>query len=138
MIYKQTDGGSVASGLDEQNDCVVRALAIAGQISFKQAYDIAAATGRKPNGGASFQNCVTRAHMAGYFKYELLERNWPSKTLSQFVQANPQGRFVVRVKSSTRGWFHVITIINGVLYDSPKNGVRKGNTRVLSSWSIEL
>jgi len=106
MIYKHTDGGSVASGLDEQNDCVIRALAIAGQISFKQAYDIAAATGRKPNGGASFQSCVTRAHMAGYFKYELLERNWPVKTLSQFVQANPQGRFVVRVKSSTRGWFH--------------------------------
>jgi len=93
----------------DRNDCAVRALTLAGQISYDVAHATFARFGRVANRGSSLSTC--------WKSYETVAGKWHMThgadriTLNQFIQDHPVGRFILH-KSG-----HAFALINGVVHD---------------------
>jgi len=122
------DGGRDLAGFrNEARDCVVRAVAIGGQIPYKDAHDLLTWHGRKARRGT-------------FYTHELLNNFFPGclmiatcgpmslLTIGQFIQEYPQGRYIVSIRG------HALTIINGIAYDMSETGLRN---KVRASWRME-
>lgn len=115
MKYKISDGGAVAAGFDERNDCVVRGLAIAARVPYARAHRlVAAATGRRSRGRThDFMGMMLRERL-GQRGVELTKRY----TVAGFVKQFPKGHYL----ASKSG--HVFAVVNGVVHDTWKPGPR--------------
>jgi len=126
--YSPTDGGRQAAGFTtERNDCLVRAIAIAGQIAYKDAHDLAQWHGRKDKGrtfqstpliDSLFPGCRLEA-LAG-----LARCQW---TLGQFLKQKLTGRFIC----FKRG--HAFAVIDSIVYDLGTMGTK---TKLLQIWKV--
>jgi len=114
-LWVPHDGGRAAAGYrSSANDCVVRAVAIAGQLPYREASEVVRAVTSKekaprrrrssPRGGVTPQS--TRR------VFEVLGWSWvPTPGLRMEAEALPPGRLVVRLSH------HVAAVVDGVLYD---------------------
>jgi len=113
-------------GLNETNDCVVRALSLAFNWPYSDVHTICAAAGRKPRKGM-YRNQTDKAIAKitgkpgerGSFYY----RGY-SPTFAQFARQNPTGRFIV-IK---RG--HAVALIDGVYHDMAQSAGCSARCRV--------
>ena len=107
-----TDGGLAESGIVDRNNCTVRALAIAANVPYKFADEIATKAGRKRNKGMHTFKLMQHASISGIKSQSSgLGR---SITVARFLQLNPQGRFVCRISK------HAFAVVDGVIHDQSR------------------
>lgn len=107
----------------ERNDCTVRSLSNAADISYHEAHELCARAGRKPRHGFHFQSWLTEQARSsegivfGRYRVHRIElpagATWRARnvTLAQFLRDFPRGRFIL-VK---RG--HAFAVVEGVALD---------------------
>jgi len=109
--YIQSDGGLQQSGINDKDNCTIRAFAIAYGMPYKDAYKMGELSGREHGKGYWMYKIMDKAKEFGYSSIELNGYG----TLGQFLKKNITGRFIcVR-----RG--HAFAVINGKIYDAIKN-----------------
>lgn len=113
------------SDATESNDCTVRALSTAAQVSYEQAHAALAAVGRVKGRGARWLQ-VENA-------YKPLGGVWVSlqvlrPTLARFTSALPSRRCVVLIRG------HALALIDGVQHDISPSGAR---CRVQGYWKFD-
>jgi hypothetical protein len=115
-------------GLNETNDCVVRALSLAFNWPYSDVHTICAAVGRKPRRGMyRHQTDAAIAKITGNpdAKGVYVRRSiGPYPTFAQFARENPKGRFFV-IK---RG--HAVALIDGVYHDINNSSACSARCRV--------
>jgi hypothetical protein len=125
-----TDGGKEKSGFNECQDCTVRALALAGNISYAKAHKIARIAGRENGKGFSPFLLVHEAKKHGLYFLLLKDREgYPSfaeETASTFTKNHPTGRYMVSTRT------HIIAVVKGKIRDTFDSGRR----RVLGVWKL--
>jgi hypothetical protein len=137
----------------EKNDCFVRALAIAADVNYTAAHNVAKEVFGRPDKkgtcGVLITAVLLRAEEAGlqigrkHVKMSLLGKKdlknkykvkgdiiWRQKTLKSFMQSHPKGSFVVTVAN------HAVAVINGELEDWSSNAFQP-TRKVLSAYKIE-
>lgn len=135
MSYQHNDGGRAAAGFrGTASDCVARAIAIAAEMPYKQAYKLVGASayhanlkrGRKVSGKSSPRTGVQKTLTRRIF--EALGWTWmPTMGIGTGCTAHlraeelPRGRIVASVSR------HVVAVIDGVIndtHDPSRNGTR--------------
>ena len=103
-----SDGGK--GQMQENNDCVVRALAICYKIPYPQAHAIVKEAGRKDFRG--FYVSVLFDHLMKkgfrFFKYKMKK----NPTIRRFLEDNPVGIFYCNIRG------HAFAVIHGEIHDS--------------------
>ena len=120
------DGGSVASGLREDNDCTIRALAVVAGLGYSSAHKIGKDAGRKDKKGFPSFYLIQHCREIG-IKFELSKRR--SISIKKFLDENPTGRFYAK----RRG--HAFAIVDGVIQDATPN---RPLQRITSAWKLDL
>jgi len=121
--FLKSNGGSPKK---ERNDCSVRALAIATDTSYWDAYKILANFGRKPNTGVLILNFFKKHKNILNHKFIKL-RFRKQITLNKFVKKYPFGTYYVHISK------HVFVIKDGVAIDSVKP---KKFCRIIHAWEV--
>lgn len=104
---KVTDCGRKESGLNEKNDCTVRAVAAALRTDYSTAHAMLAEAGRKPRRGIRFRE--PRVKSLGFVALP----EYSCKTWKTVVKELPAtGSFIVRVRH------HVFAVVDGVVHDT--------------------
>lgn len=123
-------------GMQEHNDCTVRAIKNATGVPYRDAHSWAEKRGRKNGKGVYFgtwmQDVATLKEIVyGYRISCVLNPKYRNEmqTLNQCMHLMRKGRYIVLVKG------HTFAVIDGVIHDSGHNGDRK---RVYSIWQVEL
>ena len=119
----------------ERNDCVVRAISKAMNLNYSVAHTIVRdATGRKNRRGANLRHVMEYLHIEGIDGDKLksqVDNGYTNSvrypTLAQVADLMQRGKFVVRISG------HAFAVIDGVQYDTSKNGAR---TRVLNIYEV--
>lgn len=116
------DGGKRSSvrGIDEKNDCTVRATAVVLNTSYDVAHHLLEKEGRKPGGGIRWALMMlsSKTLLGDKVLYKVFNRHFsrvdPLRckcTLGTFVKRFSEGRYFV----NTRG--HVQAVVDGKIYD---------------------
>jgi len=96
----------------DTKDCVVRAFAVAAEISYDLSHDLCAKHGRKFRKG-TYDHTIQKVavHELAMTRIDC-GRVWaPTMTLRQFIEQNPVGRFMmIRPR-------HAFAVIDGVVHD---------------------
>lgn len=97
-----------------KGDCVVRAFAIAGDLTWLEAYDLLAANARKTyNMPNDKHNYDTVFQEFGFKRMKMgLTANRKRTTVEQFCKTHPKGRYILRLAH------HLSAVVNGVCYDT--------------------
>lgn len=111
----------------ERADCTVRALAIATDSPYYDAYKILSQAGRKPNRGFYIEKFLKSKIFLLGCQFTKLKFRKPI-TLSKFVKKYPHGTFYVRKRG------HVFVIKNGTVFDTGKPG---DYTKITMAWKVE-
>jgi hypothetical protein len=107
----QSDGGLQKSGLNDDNNCTIRAFAIAFGMPYKDAHYMGELAGRQIGEGYWMYKIMNKAAEFGYSYKEINGYG----TLSAFLNKNNKGRFIcVR-----RG--HAFAVLDGKIYDQIYN-----------------
>ena len=122
--HVQTDGGLQQSGINDKDNCTIRAFAIGYGMPYKDAYKMGELAGREHGKGYWMYKIMDKAREFGYNSIELNGYG----TLSAFLKKNNTGRFIcVR-----RG--HAFAVINGKIYDAITN---KGQCKLIRIFKVE-
>ena len=136
----------------EKNDCVVRSVASAADITYRTAHNFCKEFfGREDKRGTNNMNIVTQMLLAETSGIELegkkfgvrvLGRDriknryklkgeiiYRQKTLKSFIQDNSKGRYIVMIAN------HALSVIDGEVYDWNSNKF-KPTTKVLSAYEL--
>lgn len=118
-LFKETDYFSIFQpNQTERNkstkgDCVIRAFAIAADLTWLQAFDqlvtTARATYNVPNDKACYDRTFKR------FGFERMKQplfNGHRQTVEGFCKAHPKGRYILRLAH------HLTAVVDGVCYDT--------------------
>ncbi len=115
LSFCHTDAGRAESRRPKQRyDCTVRALASVMAWPYDQAYDLAAAAGRKS--GKPFRLAKTYLPQKT-LPFTTICHSFPAKageprmTLGRFCAEHPDRRFIVKMAK------HVVAVIDGIAYD---------------------
>lgn len=111
----------------ERADCTVRALAIATDSPYYDAYKILSQAGRKPNQGFYIEKFFKKCNFHLGCQFTKLKFR-KAITLQKFLKTNPEGTFYVRKRG------HVFVVKNGTVFDTHKPGPY---TKVLMAWRVE-
>lgn len=125
--FRFHDGGRLSSRRPKQsNDCTVRALAIARELPYDEAYDTLAAAGRKCARGFHFAPWATRQP---YFRKHAFQavKGQSRMNVAKFCETHPQGRWVVRTAK------HVLAVVDGVAHDIFESDP---NRCVYTAWEV--
>lgn len=126
--FIHTDAGRAASRRSRQRyDCTVRALAMARQLPYDEAYDILAAAGRKCGRGFEFRKWIGTNAWATKISFPA-RKGEPRMNLATFAEQHPAGTYIVKVAK------HVIAVRDGVVYDDFENAPDRC---VYTAWRIE-
>lgn len=124
----KTDAGRAASHRPRQkNDCTVRVLAIARDLSYDDAYGILAAAGRKCRQGFRLSNWLALQPWARKIPFPAVKgrsRMNPATFTTQF----PAGIYICKVAK------HVFVVRNGIVFDDFEN---IPNRCIYTAWAIE-
>lgn len=122
-----TDGGRASSTRPKQkNDCTVRALAIARNLPYDEAYDVLKDAGRKSSLGFDFVKWIETQPWATKIAFPAV-KGQRRMTPAQFCRDFPKGTFILRVTK------HVFTVKDGVIYDAFEN---RPDRCVYACWSV--
>jgi hypothetical protein len=125
MIQYQYCSGN--SPKDERNDCTVRALAIATDSKYYDAYKLLYNAGRKPNKGFHIERLLRSSCF--YLGCQFVKLKFrKSITLNRFIKKYPAGIFYVKKRG------HVFVVKDGIVLDMFKNGPY---TKVIAAWRVE-
>ena len=108
-----TDGGRGRSGIPEQRDCTIRALAVSAGIPYEYAHKIGREAGRKDKKGFHPEKLLKYAKKEYGITYK--KKRYKSVTIQRFIKENPVGRYYVATN------IHAFAIINGTIYDTGLN-----------------
>ena len=109
------------SGLNEKNDCVVRALSVAGGLEYSVAHRMMAVAGREPRHSTSVPASIRM--LETFFPHAQRVFVGGKATMAQFAAAYPDGRWMVYTRN------HAVALVDGVVYDwmpHPRSRVRWG------------
>ena len=109
--HMQCDGGLQMSGIDDKDNCTIRAFAIAYGMPYKDAYKMGELAGREHGKGYWMYKIMEKAREFGYNSIELNGYG----TLGQFIKKNNTGRFICVRKG------HAFALIDGKIYDQVYN-----------------
>lgn len=116
-MYHYNDGGKITSKRPKQkNDCTVRAIALACEIPYDQAYDVLKKAGRKSNQGFEFsgfikkQPCINGKRLQ-WRPFQAV-KGQPRMKPETFIQQFPKGKFILSIAG------HVSVVINGINHDT--------------------
>ncbi|MGJ0509092.1 MAG: hypothetical protein ACR652_18615 [Methylocystis sp.] len=133
MEFKYSDAGRKLSKRPKQiNDCVVRALALAVEIPYDVAYDMAASHGRQS--GRGMVHAHIRAlfdsvpRIAGRHVFQAV-KGQPRMNARRFAEAYPSGRWIVQFAG------HYVAVVDGVFHDTVAAGCRPTRC-VYSAWEV--
>lgn len=129
LTLHKTDGGRQSSGwTDERKDCTVRSLAVAADISYDKAHDIARRSGRKNGKGWYSDRILHVAQADGLLEFVQIPSGMQVtshlygtvryRTLAQIVTRFPTGRYIVTTSR------HAMALIDGVIHDRGLSGAR--------------
>ena len=136
----------------EKNDCMVRAVATAADVTYKTAHEFCNMVfGRIEKRGTNNMNIVTQMLSAETSGIELEGRKfgvkvlgksrirnkyklygeiiWRQKTLKSFIQDNPKGNYLVMIAN------HALTVKDGEVFDWKSNRF-KPTTKVQSAYEL--
>jgi len=109
--WVKTDAGRSESKRPRQkNDCTVRALSIAQQISYDDAYDILAKAGRRSGCRFKFSDWIKEQSWVKKISFPAV-KGQRRMNPATFVKQYPKGVFICKVAK------HVFTIQDGVVFD---------------------
>lgn len=112
VYFRRTDAGrSESHRPKQQNDCTVRAVALAFDMPYDAAYDLLATAGRKSWRGFHFRQWAEQQPNLRWRAFPAVKgetRMNPAKFCIQF----PAGRWIARTAK------HVFTIVDGVVLDT--------------------
>ncbi len=110
--FRKSDAGRGQSKrAKQQNDCTVRAYAVAFDIPYDQVYDSFAELGRKCGRGFDFK-AFAKTHARLRWHSFPAERGKTRMNPAKFGTAYPTGRWIARTAK------HVMAIIDGVVVDT--------------------
>lgn len=122
-----TDGGRASSNRSKQkNDCTVRALAIARNLPYDEAYDVLKDAGRKSSRGFDFVKWIETQPWATKIAFPAV-KGQRRMTPAQFCRDFPKGTFILRVTK------HVFVVKDGVIHDAFEN---RPDRCVYACWSV--
>ena len=122
------DGGRSTSKRPRQkNDCTVRALSIARDIPYDEAYETLKAAGRECSKGFDFVRWIARQPFATKISFPA-KKGEPRMDLFNFCDIHLEGTYILRVAG------HVVACVNSVVYDTVK---LRENRCVYTAWRIE-
>lgn len=104
----------------ESRDCVVRALAVAGDVPYATAYRIVELSGRKPSRRWYVGKAIAEWNKTGA-KFRKIGMG--RRTLQKFLRERPAGAFIVQVPG------HALAVVDGVPSDNTKL-----TRRVIAAW----
>lgn len=110
-----TDGGKRESGIVDKNDCTVKAIALACDVSYEEAYQFMQKNGRKPGKGAAFELIIQRHDFKIFGRTLIYTPIYRSKGIPMLITRNPwiqEGTWILHM---TR---HVAVLKDGKLFDS--------------------
>lgn len=117
------------AGLQERNDCTVRALAECAGIPYYRAHEIATKAGRKPR-----HRChITMERLMAWARAELPDHNiWgirivKPQTIRKFVSLHPHGIFFCLMRG------HCFAIKDGIVFDTFVPGA---GSRITAAWQF--
>ncbi len=122
----------VAEAYREKNDCTVKAIAAACDVSYGKAHRTLAKLGRQRGRGTSVA-CINHAvnALTGVSAYvgDSFKEADVGLTLNKFRAANPKGSFII----CSRG--HAMAVVNGELIDWTAKTA--GRRKVTNVWRIK-
>lgn len=122
-----TDAGRAVSKRPRQrDDCTVRAVALARDITYDDAYDLLATAGRKCAKGFDLPTWLNHQPWATKISFPAIKGS-PRMNPAAFVRQYPTGRYICRVAK------HVFTVLDGVLYDAFEN---RPDRCIYRAWEI--
>ena len=122
--HMQSDGGMHQSGINDDNNCTIRAFAIAYCMPYKDAYYMGELAGRPHGKGYWMHKIMDKAKEFGYDSVEL-ETNG---SLSAFLKNHHKGRFICVRKG------HAFAIIDGKIYDTLINA---SNCKLIHVYNVQ-
>lgn len=121
--FIQTDAGRDSSGFGyESNDCVVRAISKAYNISYDKAHETLRCLGRKDNDG--FKTFVAMNHLG--FEWTKTQSSL-HMTVARFAKEYNKGSFVIRATG------HAMAVVDGIIYDMGYPQLRR---HVKQAWKV--
>ena len=127
-FWVNSDGGrSISKRPAQKNDCTVRALAIARNLPYDDAYDILKEAGRKCSRGFDFVGWMSEQSWATKLAFPAV-KGQRRMSPAQFCRDYPIGHYILRVSK------HVIAVKDGVIFDTFEN---RPDRCVYSAWSIK-
>jgi hypothetical protein len=126
--YVNTDGGRAAAGKQECKDCTVRALSLAGDISYTDAHRLLEMLGRQARKGFYFVKVARHFDLKHHVQPA---RGEGRMKVFSAIRKYKTGRFVFRVDE------HVFAVVNGTIYDSLPLGELLHRI-VTHVWEIDL
>lgn len=122
MTYSNTDAGRSDTGINEHNDCTVRAYAAVMNISYMQAHADLFVAGRRMRRGFK---------VVGFFNEKFGKpQPRPHMTVVNYVKYIAHtGKWIILIRG------HVFAVINGVIHDI--NPTRNDNCYVVMAWRVE-
>lgn len=122
-----TDGGRASSTRPKQkNDCTVRALAIARNLPYDEAYDLLRNAGRKCSRKFDFVKWMDTQPWSTKISFPAV-KGQRRMTPAQFCRDFPKGTFILRVTN------HVLVVKDGFVYDAFEN---RPDRCVYACWSV--
>jgi len=101
------------SGIKEERDCTIRALAASAGIPYEYAHKIGREAGRKNKKGFHPEKLLKYAKREYGITYK--KKRYKNVTIQRFIKENPSGRYYVATNN------HAFAIINGRIYDTGLN-----------------
>jgi len=111
----------------EHNDCSVKALSNAFNVSYAAAHSVLKEFGRKDRHGVAFSAFMMTRNNSELFGQKFEEFVRPGMTIGTFVNKFNKGSYIIRYTG------HVFAVVNGVILDSFKVN---SNKRILNYWKI--
>ena len=138
MRYQYSDGGRVAAGYKGYaGDCVTRAIAIASQMSYQDAYDLVSDNCKRRPRLRGFSSRTGVHHQITRDILSLLGWGWhPTMSIGSGCKVHlrdgelPMGRIIVKLSA------HICAVIDGVIHDA-HDPRREGTRCVYGYWSKE-
>lgn len=123
MTFFKTDAGRALSKRpNSKNDCTVRAVALVWGLSFDNAYELLALSGRVPHKRFDFKTWAEGVNKQHGTTFQWLsfpaEKGKRRMTPAEFCQSHETGSYILRTAK------HVFAVIDGVVLDEQPNAER--------------
>lgn len=122
-----TDAGRAQSKRPRQkNDCTVRAIALARNLPYDEAYELLALAGRKCAKGFVLKTWLKEQSWATMISFPAI-KGQRRMNPATFVQNYPTGRYICKTAK------HVFAVIDGVVYDEGEN---RPDRCIYTAWKL--